>query len=229
MLKVMHIVFVHGTGGLDPSWGSMPALMRERGHEVDAIAGATIEPYRRHLEDVVRPDSIVVAHSWGSIVASHLRCRLMVLLAPGARVRVLPAWARQALRPGAVALAYGEHALLHMPLPSLHRPFIKTMIEHAHDESAVADFTERMKEVEPRVRAERWLDVVCERAVKPRARSIIVTGTADRVTPLVRVRELAAEWDLEVIELEGIGHCIPLEDPEGLADVIESQAQLAGT
>jgi pimeloyl-ACP methyl ester carboxylesterase len=48
--------------------------------------------------------------------------------------------------------------------------------------------------------------------------AIVVGGTADRLTPMVHARRLAAELPqcLELVELAGMGHMTPVEAPEAV-------------
>lgn len=58
--------------------------------------------------------------------------------------------------------------------------------------------------------------------------AVVIAGTADRLTPLVHSRRLAAELPrcLELVELAGMGHMTPVEAPEAVTAKIR---ELAGT
>jgi pimeloyl-ACP methyl ester carboxylesterase len=50
---------------------------------------------------------------------------------------------------------------------------------------------------------------------------LIVVGEQDAVTPPAAAHEMAAAaTDAELVELPGVGHLTPAEDPEGFAVVV---------
>jgi pimeloyl-ACP methyl ester carboxylesterase len=198
-------------------------MLSSRGHEVEAVEGADLASYRSELEQVVRPDSVVVAHSWGSLAASHLRCQHIVLVTPAALARPLPACLRPAVEPAAFAIAAAEAALLALPAPRLHRMLAAQM--GSMEGESLAAFTAQLTSVTPRMRAQRFADVTCVRAHRPRTGATVVVAGRDRVTRPRRVRKLARAWQLPTVELDTSGHCVALESPEQLVEIIERSSQ----
>ncbi|WP_327324161.1 alpha/beta hydrolase [Streptomyces sp. NBC_01210] len=85
----------------------------------------------------------------------------------------------------------------------------------------------------PRATRVAWAHVLAELDLDAgvrelRAPTVVVSGTADRLTPIVHARRLAAALPecVELVELAGMGHMTPVEAPEVVTAKIR---ELAGT
>jgi pimeloyl-ACP methyl ester carboxylesterase len=222
------LVCVHGAGGSHLNW---PAEMRRLpgatvyaldlpGHGQSSGAGRrTIGEYVAvlvsFLEALHLADAVIVGHSMGGAVALEMalshpeRVRGLVLVGSGARLRVAPAI-----------------------LQGLLDDF-EGMVKHISDwvyGPSVPDELKRLSqellaETSPTVMHGDFLacdafDVVA-RLGEIRAPTLVITGAADRMTPVKYARFLAQNIrGAQLVLLEDAGHMVMLERPQEVAEAV---------
>jgi pimeloyl-ACP methyl ester carboxylesterase len=195
---------------------------RQLADDLEAVLGATLAPGRKAL---------VVGHSMGgmTVMAAARRPALRehaaaVLLADTGSHRLNEASTVVPMRAGRLRTRLTRQILCsRLPLGP-ETAFTRRMLAYgimgrgATPGMRVA--CARIIHACPRVVRYRWGDVLARLDVQDGLRALdlptaVVVGTADKLTPLPGVRELAATLPrpLGLTELPGLGHMTPVEDP----------------
>ncbi|MFZ5917186.1 MAG: alpha/beta fold hydrolase [Chloroflexota bacterium] len=222
------LVCVHGAGGSHLNWpveirqlpGASVYVLDLPGHGRSAGEGCrSIEGYAAVLSDFLDAlqleQAVMVGHSMGGAIAQQMalsypdRVQALVLIGTGARLRVAPAILQAILEDFETAVSsmvdwvyspdaspllrqQGQQVLAQTPQQVMHGDFV------ACDTFDVMD---RLGEV--------------------RAPALVITGTADRLTPVKYARLLAQQIPTAHIELlENAGHMVMLERPRQVADAV---------
>jgi len=220
--KAPALVCVHGAGGSHLNWpaeirrlpGSAVYALDLPGHGRSTGTGRqTIGEYAAALVsflDVLKlPDAVIAGHSMGSAVALEMtlshpgRIRGLVLVGSGARLRVAPAILQGILKDfeGALELisdwAYGPDApadLKHLGQQLMSGTSSKVM----HGDFLACDAFD-----------------VMDRLGEVDVPTLIITGTADRLTPVKYANFLAQNMpSAELLLVENGGHMVMLERPQ---------------
>jgi pimeloyl-ACP methyl ester carboxylesterase len=227
------MVLIHGAGGDHTVWGDVHARLRKRGVPVLALdlpghgpnpspAPQTVTERADAVEEMIASAGVgayaLAGHSLGGAVALTLACRQrqalrgFAIVSSGARLPVDPRVLKGALEsfectvenlarflvargaaPGLISKAAGM--LADAGPQTLHADFL-----------ACATFGLQLAELQA-------LGVPAE----------IVCGESDVMTPVALSEELAAALpDARLTKLPGVGHLPLLEDPSGLAGVLEN-------
>ena len=255
------VLIVHGFRGDHHGLDRIAAAMRERtvivpdlpgfGENPPLAAGLSLESYLDHLEALIaeaadrwgaRP--IVVGHSFGSILVSHLAARRpttvdeLVLINPitspalEGSARVLTALTRLYYALGARLPESAGRALLGHPL------IVRLMSEvmattrdrglrrYIHDQHAkyFSTFSDRASLAEA-------FDVSVAHTVTEAAGGLtmpllVIAGDRDAIAPIEVTREVVAGLpDVRFVELSGVGHLVHYERPDEAASAIEGFAR----
>jgi pimeloyl-ACP methyl ester carboxylesterase len=222
------LLLIHGAGGDHLHWP--PELRRIPGESVLALDlpghGRSEGPGRGRIEDYVTDvvgflealsvtRAVLGGHSMGGAVAQVLaldhpeRVAGLVLIGTGAKLRVAP-------------------ALLDVILTDL-RAFLALMADWAFGPDAPAELkelgTKAMGETEPAVLHGDFtacdLFDIRDRLAEIRVPTLVIGGTADKMTPLRFSRYLADQISGAQLEiLEGAGHMMALEQPASVAAAV---------
>lgn len=222
------LVCLHGAGGSHLSWppeirqlpGATVYVLDLPGHGRSTGAGRrTVGEYVAvlvsFLEALDLPAAIVVGHSMGGAIALEMallhpeRVRGLVLVGSGARLRVAPAILQGILDDfeGAVKLigdwAYGPNA------PDEIKRLSQQLMVETSPEVMYGDFL-----------ACDAFDVTA-RLGEVRAPTLIVTGAADRLTP-VKFGDFLAQNipDAQMVLVENAGHMVMLERPREVGETM---------
>ncbi len=222
------VVCVHGAGGSHLNWPAEIRRLPEAavyaldlpGHgRSSAMGRQTIQEYMAVLVSFLNalnlPDAVIVGHSMGSAVALQAalsqagRVRGLVLVGSGARLRVAPAILQGILEDfeGAVKLigdwAYGPDAsadLKHLGQQLMAQTSPKVM----HDDFLACDAFD-----------------VMDRLGDINTPTLVITGTADRLTPVKYATFLAQNIpDAELLLIDNAGHMVMLERPQKVGAAI---------
>jgi len=222
------LVLVHGAGGSHLHWPAplrrlpgrtvytldLPGHGRSEGEGERSIAGyaAVLEALLDALE---LPHAVIGGHSMGGAIAMHLaltrpeRVAGLVLIGTGARLRVLPA-----ILEGIQTDFLATVDLITRMAWSLEAP--KYLIRRGGEITAqtpptvlLGDFT-----------ACNAFDIM-DRLDQIQAPTLVVGGTADRLTPLKYARYLEAHIpNARLVTIEGGGHMMMLEQPQAVAQAV---------
>jgi pimeloyl-ACP methyl ester carboxylesterase len=220
--KVPALVCVHGAGGSHLNWpaeirrlpGAAVYALDLPGHGRSTGTGReTIDEYAAvlvsFLDALSLPDAVVAGHSMGSAVALEMslshpeRIRGQVLVGGGARLRVAPAILQGILEDfeGAVQI----------------------IIDWAYSPDAPADLKrsgrELMNSTSPKVMHGDLLACdafdVMDRLGEIHTPTLVIAGTADRLTPVKYATFLAQHVaGAESLLIENAGHMVMLERPQ---------------
>lgn len=231
------ILFLHGAGGTHHTWRDQWAGLKGTvrlvipdlpGHGRSAGAPReTVGEYTAWLREFVRETGlrnyVLAGHSMGGAIALQAALdRLegidaLVLVATGAKLRVHPDIT------GAIAGRFREFApeLTDWMLGEESAPFLREDVARdilsTRPETFLSDF-----------RACDGFDVR-ERLGEIRLPTLVVSGDADRLTPLRYSEFLATRIPGAVLKiLPGAGHMVGLEKPETVNDVLSSFVQSLG-
>jgi len=222
------LVCVHGAGGSHLHWP--PELRRLPGAVVYALDlpghGRSTGAGRRaigeyaaalvsFLDALSLPQAVIAGHSMGGAVAletalSHPeRVQGLVLVGTGARLRVTPAILQGILQDfeGAVELigdfAYGPDAPEELKRRG-RQWMAETSPQVLHGDFLACDAFD-----------------VMARLGEIRVPTLVVTGTADRLTPVKYARFLAQHIpDAQLVLVEGAGHMVMLERPQEVSEAV---------
>lgn len=246
--QAVHIVLVHGAGGSEASWGDLAQRLRANGHEVDqpmcrgflerpAVGDDITLDFAHDVAELVRPDTVLVGHSWGSLVVrlALWQCRpaAVVLVSPAGASSVLPGPFGPALMPSALVPSLGK-AYLHRMRPRSSALQRLALAQVAGD-SLSPDQAESLltsSGAVPIWAHWRALGSVFKHAPSLRVTRVdVVWGTQDWITQPALIRVLVRRWEREGIlvnahEWHGCGHSVAWERPQELIDVIEHAGQL---
>lgn len=222
------VVCVHGAGGSHLNW---PAEIRRLpgaavyapdlpGHGRSAGSGCqTIGEYVSvlvsFLDALNLPDAVFVGHSMGGAVALEMalshpeRVRGLVLVSSGARLRVAPAILQGIVEDfeGAVRLigdfAYGPDAPEELKRLG-QQVMAETSPEVMHGDFLACDAFD-----------------VMARLGEIRAPTLVIAGTADRLTPAKYARFLAQNIPgAQLVPVENAGHMVMLERPQEVGETV---------
>jgi len=222
------LVCVHGAGGSHLNWpseirrlpGARVYALDLPGHGRSAGSGRqTIGEYAAVLVsflDVLSVrEAVIVGHSMGGAVALEMalshpdRVRGLVLIGSGARLRVAPAILQGVLKDFAGA--------------------VKLMAEFAYGPDAPEELKrlgqQVMSETSPQVMHGDFLACdafdVMARLDKIGAPTLVVTGTADRLTPVKYARFLAHSIPgAQLVLVENAGHMVMLERSQAVGSAV---------
>lgn len=231
------VVFVHGLGGSANVWHGVMQAMKQhhhcvaldlRGHGRSQGRGQfTIEGWAKDVQRLIAtlelPAVTLVGHSMGTLVVQHLAETqpdlVDHLVLVGGISYFSPATA-DAYRQRADAVeAEGLEPLIDAWLAGAVSPQ-----SHASAPGMVGLLRELVLRNDPQHYAKSCRAL----ADAPRIRrdeigqpTLIVTGAHDRSTPLAMAQELKSSIPVSRIRvLPGVGHWVPVEDPDGLAAAI---------
>lgn len=225
------ILFLHGAGGTHHSWRDQWAGLKGTARLVipdlpghGSSLGSpreTIREYADWLREFVRETGlrrfVLAGHSMGGAIAQQAALDriegldALVLVATGAKLKVSPAIT------GAIAGRFREFApeLSEWMIAETFAPYLKEDVTKdilsTRPETFLADF-----------RACDGFDIR-ERLGEIRLPTLVVSGDADRLTPLRYAEFLATRISGAVLKiLPGAGHMVALEKPEEVNDVLSS-------
>ena len=230
------VVCLHGAGGAAVEFEPM---VKELGRRVNAFAidlpghGATgglgykdVGAYGRWVAGVLEglePRPVVLGHSMGGAITQWIGlnapdvARALVLWATGARLRVLPAIVEGLIKdfePTVRMIAdygFGPGCPEELKQAAIAR-LLNNRPETYQGDFLACDGFDVMEEI--------------GRIGLP---TLVVVGTADRLTPPKYSRYLAEQIPGATLrEVEGLGHYLHLEDPEGCAQVISQWVEELG-
>jgi len=229
-LEAPSLILVHGAGGNHQQWGNaIRSLGAANVHAVDlpghgrsgGAGRSTVADYAASIVDFMDAlqleQAIVAGHSMGGATAMRValdyphRVSGLVLVATGARLRVVPAILSGTLSDfeNTIKLicewAYSRHAP-----PELVRQGEMQMLDVApqviHDDFAACDAFDIMK-----------------RLGEIRCPTLVICGTEDALTPPKYSTFLAEGIDgAELKIVEGAGHMVMTEKPDAVAAAIEA-------
>lgn len=224
------LLLIHGAGECRQVWPAalrnlpgavvyaldLPGHGRSRGRGRSSIAEYA-DAIVRWMEAIGLPAAVWVGHSMGGAIAQWAalhhpeRVAGLVLIATGARLRVSP-----------------------RILEGLRSDFPRTVdliLEWSWGPAAPARWVEEGRRmllamdpavVEGDYRACDAFDVM-DRLGEIRAPTLVIGGTADRMTPIKYAEYLAAHIPgAELVRIEGAGHMVMLEQPEAVAEAVRS-------
>ncbi len=226
------ILLIHGAGGSHLYWP--PDIRRLNGFRVVALDlpghGKSGGIGRQNIRDYVdavqsfmdaidMPAAVIVGHSMGSAIALQLaldapdRVLALAMVAGGSRLRVAPSILENAANPATFPLA------------------VKTINDLAFSAGADPHLRElasqRMeKETRPTVLHGDFLACndfdVSERLDEVKKPTLLLCGTADKMTPLKYSHALHEEIKgSELVEIEGAGHMLMIEKSHEVAQALE--------
>lgn len=226
--KAPAVVCVHGAGGSHLNWpaeilrlpGAVVYALDLPGHGRSTGSGRqTVGEYVAMLVSLLDalnlPDAVIVGHSMGSAVALEMalahpdRVRGLVLVGSGARLRVAPA-ILQGLREdfeNAVKLigdwAYGPNAPAELKRLG-QQLMAETLPEVMHGDFLACDAFD-----------------VMERLGEIHAPTLVISGTADQLTPVKYASFLAQNIPgAELLLVENAGHMVMLERPQEVGEAL---------
>src|SRR5581483_2233496 len=223
------LVFIHGAGDSHLLWNRQLAALADvarvmamdlPGHGRSAGEGRkTIDEYaiavREFLDALDISQAVIIGTSMGGAIA--LTCALefaervmgLGLVATGAKLRVAPAFLQglqmdfEATVQILVEHYYAPNAPAALKAKSAQQ-LLKTGAPVTYGDYAACDAFD-----------------VRERLGKIRVPTLVVGGTADRMTPLKYSEFLAAQIPhAQLVVIEGAGHMLMLEQPDALNDVL---------
>ncbi|MDH2389113.1 alpha/beta hydrolase [Streptomyces sp. HNM0663] len=214
----------------------------QRGHGRTAPSAVGVEALADDLEAVLRTalapgeKAVLGGHSMGGMTlmaaagrpafAEHAAAVLLCSTGSSRLVdesRVLP------LRPGRLrtrltGLVLGARAPMG-PVTAVSRRILKYATMGPGSAPERVDACARIVHACPRTTRVAWSEVLAgldlDAGVRElKAPAVVVAGTADRLTPAVHARRLAAALPQcrELAELAGVGHMTPVEAPEAITD-----------
>ncbi len=226
------ILLIHGAGGSHLYWP--PDIRRLNGFRVialdlpghgksEGIGRQSIRDYvdavQGFMDAIDMPAAVIVGHSMGSAIALQLaldapdRVLALVMVAGGSRLRVAPSILENAANPATFPLA------------------VKTINDWAFGAGADPHLRElasqRMeKETRPTVLHGDFLACndfdVSERLDEVKKPTLLLCGTADKMTPLKYSHALHEEIKgSELVEIEGAGHMLMIEKSHEVAQALE--------
>ncbi len=221
------VILIHGAGGTHLNWP--PEIRRMAGQRIyaldlpghgksDGIGRQVIGDYARAVLDFMDAlkirKAVFVGHSMGGAIALYLglhhpsRTFGLGLLATGPRLRVSPTLLEKTASP--VTFQPAVQAITDLAFGPLADPRLKELA------------AQRMAEVRPAVLHGDFLacDAYDEAHLLGRikAPTLIVCGTADRMTPLHLSDQLKARIKGSILyTIESAGHMLMLEEPQKVA------------
>ena len=224
------LLLLHGAGGSHLSWP--PQIRRLSGQRVitldlpghgksEGLGSQDISEYSKAVFEFMKAlrlaSALIVGFSMGSAIALSLALRYrkralgLVLLGSGAKMRV-----------AAATLELASN-------PSTFLPTIETVIENSYSPNV----DPRIKELAVQQMAETRQSVLysdflacdafdaMQRVNKIRVPTLLITGSADRMTPPNRAEYLRDQIEGAQLHIvEGAGHMVMIEQPEEVAELL---------
>lgn len=242
------VVLAHCWTGQRATWAPVAHRLVQRGHRVVLYDqrghggstvgddGCTIEAIGDDLAAVLDEldvrDAVLAGHSMGGMAVQSFVARHPTTATARARRLVLVATAAGGL-PSARAGALGAAAVAAPVLDRVMRSraghaFVRSSVGARPRYSHLAATRDWFAATGPGVRrdfltAMHAMDLHEGLAAIPLP-TTVVCGTRDRLTPLPLARRLAARVPgATIVELEGVGHMVPLEAPDRLAEVLTEE------
>jgi pimeloyl-ACP methyl ester carboxylesterase len=106
----------------------------------------------------------------------------------------------------------------------LHGIIARQMMAIRLGESDLARFIQSLREMGIVNRARMLVDVATTQVERPVMDCTIVCAREDLVTAPRRVRALARAWGMPTVDVDACGHCVALENPQWLLELIEAGA-----
>ncbi|MFI1017458.1 alpha/beta fold hydrolase [Streptomyces sp. NPDC020965] len=221
----------------------------QRGHGRTAVAAVGTEQLADDLEAVlgaVLPDgekAVLAGHSMGGMTLMAAarrpgftdRAAAVLLCSTGSsrlveEARVVP-MRRGPLRARLTRAVLGARAPLGPVTPLSRRLLRYATMGPTATPAAVAECARIVHACPRRVRVA-WSDVLAGIDLDSGVReltvpTVVVAGTADRLTPMVHARRIAATLPdcRKLVELDGVGHMTPVEAPDAVTAAIRELAR----
>jgi pimeloyl-ACP methyl ester carboxylesterase len=224
------VLLIHGAGGSHASWP--PQLRRLSGQRVFApdlpghgkssgLGSQEVDEYARAAVEFMKAvrlsSAVIVGFSMGSAIALSLALRYrkralaLVLIGSGAKMRV------------------AESTLELASNPSMFLPAVETIVENSYS----SNVDPRVKELAIQQMAETRQAVLysdflacdafnaMEKVNRIQVPTLLITGSADRMTPPNRAQYLQSQIEGAELEIvEAAGHMVIVEQPDVVAGLL---------